>query len=1472
MLEAEHYSQQIAGSDGSSWEVIKNNGQRGDTMKAMPNTAAYTEDYANTAKLIYHVYFKKAGTVNGTLYRLPTLNEGKEDNGNARSCRVGIGTGNGTPVILRGNSGWQEMYSYNNPNNTWAQNIMRMYEPLNFTLNVSEGWNDIVLYRMNAAMVVDRILLRTENGAVKDSLQGPDESPNNIAQRAEVSVAEIPEEVADAVFHADMKINIADGKTAYPEDIKVTSASSTEKRVAEVEVKDGKLSVIPKMPGKAEISVTTEKESFTFQVTVEPDKNTEGVYQESEGQVVMQASDALAQSGEAFTAAGTGNHTWGLDGIGMKVQPDNGTTWTDGSMSGLNGKAPAATYKVQISTAGTYRLYVNTSNPDVNADSYHLAVDGNFVYTDKNDDGGGTATGKETWYGGNQTLNLTAGIHTITIFAREDGFTLNQLCLTTGNRPSGLFEKSSERVTAEIPEEVLFKAEAENLKYTTNSLTTRVSSGDTNASGSAFLAIDSSKVGDYIEFEVDVPDYITSAKIVTGYKTKNNRGNLQLSVNGTDYGQPIVMAANEEKYVTTEAGEEIELKAGEKNTFRYTVTKGGVLCLDYIGLYYKADISMVGLLTDAVLGEMPQNPSEASGTDEHTAVVHSLDKDTRTITSYVRKEADLSALPVTFSLRRSKAKILLDGEAFNNGDKVDFSQGDRIFEFQYGDYTEKWIVKQPAIAYNAVLPGQYSDPDIDILDGKFWIFPTTDGTADWGGTKFHAFSSENLVNWKDEGVIVDLAAEESYKNENNVDVAVIPWASGHAWAPSIEEKDGKYYFYFCGQWEGSKETVMGRRQAIGVAVADDPAGPYKVMDHPLITREEWFRAINRTSGGQCIDPSIFKDDDGTYYLMFGNGIPSVAQLGEDMQSIVPGTIKTLSGMTNFTESVVVNKINGKYHFTWTCNDTGSPDYCVRYGTADSVYGPVNSRGILLQKDESGDMLGTGHQSILRNGNDYYIAYHRFYTPLGVYTEGLGYHRETCIEKLSFDNDGYFNVLSPTMEGPGEAAPYNAELKNSLTQAEEILKEKDQYEEAGIQKLEEVIKKAKEVYADYYATVEMVNRSVKELKDTEAALVPKDLDVAERAEAAAKAAKEAADAANAAAKTAESTKAEAVKAVDEAKAAKAEAEAAKAVAESAKAAAEKAKQDAEAAKAEADSDKAAAEAAAQRAESAENAAKAAQEKAETAQTKAEAASSAAQSAKANVETAENNAKTAQANAETAADAAKDAKEAAELAKTDAIAAQTKAEEAQQKAETAKEAAVSAKEAVEEAKGKAEAAATEAKEAKEAAETAGSAAKAQADLAKAYADAAQASAEKALAAEKEAADAAKRAEEAYKKAEEKLAQAQKEAEEKLAKMEELLKAERFQNQKAKIKKVNAGKGKLQVSWKAVEGADGYVIEYAQKANFKGKKQVVVANRTKTSQKISKLKKKKTYYVRIRAYQENGSEKVYTRFSAKKKARTK
>lgn len=423
------------------------------------------------------------------------------------------------------------------------------------------------------------------------------------------------------------------------------------------------------------------------------------------------------------------------------------------------------------------------------------------------------------------------------------------------------------------------------------------------------------------------------------------------------------------------------------------------------------------LVSSARLGTIPEDPESTQGTDDHTAVVSHFDSDGKTVTSYVRKSADLSALPTSFVVGGS-VSILLDDEPFENGSIVDYSQGDQSFTFvREGDNaeTETWLVKPPLQAGNPVLPGQYADPDIDILDGKFWIFPTTDGYSGWGGSQFHAWSSENLVDWVDEGVILDVKDKNPGVNAKGVQIASVPWANGNGWAPTIEEKNGKFYFYFSGHYDAQNA------KAIGVAVADSPAGPYVAQSEPLITVQDM--RDQGISLGQAIDPSIFTDEDGTSYVLFGNGNPVKAELAEDMVSLVPGTAKNISGLQDFRESVVVTKIGDTYHWTWSVDDTGSPNYRVYYGTSTSLNDAVEYHYPLLQKDESAGILGTAHQSVLSNGNDYYIAYHRFYTPLGVYTSGLGYHRETSIDVIELDENGRMRPVTPTMEGVAATSVY-----------------------------------------------------------------------------------------------------------------------------------------------------------------------------------------------------------------------------------------------------------------------------------------------------------------------------------------------------------------------------------------------------------------------------------------------------------------
>ncbi|MCR2804242.1 family 43 glycosylhydrolase [Paenibacillus soyae] len=285
-----------------------------------------------------------------------------------------------------------------------------------------------------------------------------------------------------------------------------------------------------------------------------------------------------------------------------------------------------------------------------------------------------------------------------------------------------------------------------------------------------------------------------------------------------------------------------------------------------------------------------------------------------------------------------------------------------------------------------VLPGQFADPDIAKFDGRYYIYPTTDGFTGWSGTAFRVFSSDDLRLWKDEGMILDLATDD------------VPWAVGSAWAPAIATKNGSYYYYFCGK-------LPSGQSAIGAAVAETPVGPFRAMPEPLLTMDQMKRL--GIAMGQAIDPSVYFEEDGTPYLLFGNSHGAIVQLGEDMVSVLEDTMANIDGLHDFREAVTVLKRGGLYHFTWSCDDTGSEDYHVNYGTSDKLYGPVEYRGTILAKNEEKEMLGTGHHSILRDpdSDQYWIAYHRFVTPLSRFTEGKGFHRETCIAPLLFGEDG-----------------------------------------------------------------------------------------------------------------------------------------------------------------------------------------------------------------------------------------------------------------------------------------------------------------------------------------------------------------------------------------------------------------------------------------------------------------------------------
>ncbi|WP_156077545.1 family 43 glycosylhydrolase [Saccharothrix sp. NRRL B-16314] len=290
----------------------------------------------------------------------------------------------------------------------------------------------------------------------------------------------------------------------------------------------------------------------------------------------------------------------------------------------------------------------------------------------------------------------------------------------------------------------------------------------------------------------------------------------------------------------------------------------------------------------------------------------------------------------------------------------------------------------PKSTKGPVIPGLYADPHITNFNGRYYLYPTTDGYASWASPYYKAFSSTDLVNWTDHGVILDHGPDVS-------------WADNSAWAPAVVAKNGRYYLYFSG---GAASGDTGKH--LGVAVSDSPTGPFRdALGRPLVRAGAY--------PGQAIDPMVFTDDDGQSYLYWGNGAAYVVPLNADMTSFDPAKVRTIT-TTGFREAAFVLKRNGTYYFMWSENDTRDEDYQVAYATGPSPLGPWTKRGVVLQKRLDAGIKGPGHHSVVRApGTDtWYAAYHRFAVP-----GGNGTNREVTVDRLTFGSDGTINPIVPT---------------------------------------------------------------------------------------------------------------------------------------------------------------------------------------------------------------------------------------------------------------------------------------------------------------------------------------------------------------------------------------------------------------------------------------------------------------------------
>lgn len=328
------------------------------------------------------------------------------------------------------------------------------------------------------------------------------------------------------------------------------------------------------------------------------------------------------------------------------------------------------------------------------------------------------------------------------------------------------------------------------------------------------------------------------------------------------------------------------------------------------------------------------------------------------------------------------------------------------------DEINKKAISQPLIKHMYT-----ADPSAHVFNGKIYIYPSHDIEA---GIPFN--DNGDHFGMEDYHVIsMDSPTGEAKDNGLALHVKDVPWAERQMWAPDAATKDGKYYLYF------PAKRANGIFQ-IGVAISDSPVGPFIAEPEAI-------------EGSYSIDPAVFCDDDGSYYMYFGgiwggqlqnyrNNVydvnnqepsgnelalnPIMAKLSIDMKSfdesvkeieILDENGKPLLAGDNdrrFFEASWMHKYNGKYYFSYSTGDT----HFICYATGDNPYGPFTYQGRILNP-----VIGwTSHHSICEFEDKWYLFYHD-----SSLSEGVTHLRSVKVAEITYNQDGKIQTLDPYLD-------------------------------------------------------------------------------------------------------------------------------------------------------------------------------------------------------------------------------------------------------------------------------------------------------------------------------------------------------------------------------------------------------------------------------------------------------------------------
>jgi hypothetical protein len=305
-----------------------------------------------------------------------------------------------------------------------------------------------------------------------------------------------------------------------------------------------------------------------------------------------------------------------------------------------------------------------------------------------------------------------------------------------------------------------------------------------------------------------------------------------------------------------------------------------------------------------------------------------------------------------------------------------------------------------------------ADPSAHVFNGRIYIYPSHDTAT---GTKEDDLGSH--FDMRDYRILsMDSIGGPVTDHGIALDIKDVPWAGRQMWAPDAAFANGKYYLYFPVK---DKKDVF----RIGVATSDKPEGPFVAEKEPI-------------KNSYSIDPAVFKDDNGDFYMYFGGiwggqlqrwnnnkyddtaknrvagdpaVLPRIAKLSKDMKSfteevkeiqLLDKNGKAFGEKDNdkrFFEAAWVYKYNGKYYFTYSTGDT----HFLCYATGDNPYGPFTYQGVILNPVEG----WTNHHSIVEVKGKWYLFYH------DVQLSGKTHLRNVKVTELKHNPDGTIQTIT-----------------------------------------------------------------------------------------------------------------------------------------------------------------------------------------------------------------------------------------------------------------------------------------------------------------------------------------------------------------------------------------------------------------------------------------------------------------------------